>query len=618
MRRRLASALAAAGILLGLPVRGPSAPEPVSAAFARILEEQRLKLHMPAIAFVAVRGDETIALGALGQRDIDRKLPATADTIFPIGSCTKAFTALAVAASQDDGRLTLDDRPHRYLPYFKMADPEADALVTLRDMLSHRTGLKGYADLAAEPGVLTRAEYIRVATGAKPAARFRSQFQYSNAMFVAAGEAAAAASQTTWEDLLTRRLLGPLGMTRTYADARRSAADPDHATGYEWDAAKARWSSASFPASLDALAPAGSAGSTARDLGRWLRFLIGRGALDGRRVVSESAWREVTTPHTRINSDWSYGLGWVLYTWNGHAVVEHNGGSRGISALVSFMPEEGVGFALVANVTPTTLTRIGEAGKLLWPVLTGEAAPAATPRPSPPPPSPPEATLSGSPLPSVPELLARMVAAAGGERNIRGHTSLEARYDKRYLNHGVDAALTVRSKVPDRLAEDETLLALGRTIGEVRVRFDGRVGGQETTFGQDETYSGPELEHLRRRAPMNRILDLGRGYDRLTVARGTPIDGDEVAVLAGHTADQADLFHVSTRTWLLLRAEHGAETTTFADYRNVGGVVVPHRIHVEDALGESELTLRSLRFDVPVADEAFRLKAPAAARSAAP
>jgi CubicO group peptidase (beta-lactamase class C family) len=140
------------------PAGGPE-PSPRPAGLAQIdaiLEEQRERLHIPGLAFAVVKDGEVVYLKAFGQRDLERGQPATPDTLFPIGSCTKAFTAMAAALSQDRGLLSLDDRPHKYLPYFRMADPEADAGVTLRDMLSHQTGLKAYADLAAEPGVLTR------------------------------------------------------------------------------------------------------------------------------------------------------------------------------------------------------------------------------------------------------------------------------------------------------------------------------------------------------------------------------------------------------------------------------------------------------------------------------
>jgi CubicO group peptidase (beta-lactamase class C family) len=101
-----------------------------------------------------VRKDRIELVIVRGVRDVERALPVTPDTVFPIGSCTKAFTSMALGIAQDQHRLSLDDPPRRFVPWFHMADPWADAEVTLRDMLSHRTGLKAKADLAATPGVL--------------------------------------------------------------------------------------------------------------------------------------------------------------------------------------------------------------------------------------------------------------------------------------------------------------------------------------------------------------------------------------------------------------------------------------------------------------------------------
>jgi hypothetical protein len=213
----------------------------------------------------------------------------------------------------------------------------------------------------------------------------------------------------------------------------------------------------------------------------------------------------------------------------------------------------------------------------------------------------------------VDELLARMTAAAGGEMNIRRHRSMEARYEKHYLNQGVDADLLVRLKAPNLRAEDEAWSAVGKPLGDFRVRFDGTVGGQDTTFGQDEVYSGAELERLRRRAPLDALLQLKTAYKRLSLMHGAAIDGEEVVILAGHTDNGTDLMHVSTRTWLVLRTDKGAEVATVSDFRNVDGVVVPHAIHVQDVLGETTPTLRSLRFDVPLEDALFKLKPPAKA-----
>jgi CubicO group peptidase (beta-lactamase class C family) len=126
--------------LLACIVIGPrvaaAAPRADPARIKAIIDAERQRLHIAGVAYAVVVDDQVVALDAVGLRDVDRKLSATPDTRFPIGSCTKAFTAMLAAIGQDEGKLSLDDSPHRYLPYFRMRDPEADTLVSLRDMLS--------------------------------------------------------------------------------------------------------------------------------------------------------------------------------------------------------------------------------------------------------------------------------------------------------------------------------------------------------------------------------------------------------------------------------------------------------------------------------------------------
>src|SRR5258706_10547487 len=309
-----------------------------SAQIEAILEGQRGEQHIPGLAFVVVAHDRIVYLKTLGLRDLEHALPVTADTVFPIGSCTKAFTSMALAVSQDRGLLSLDDSPRRYLPYLRMRDPEADAHLTLRDMLCHRTGLKAYADLAAEPGVLTREQYVRAATSAKPTAKFRAAFQYSNAMYSAAGEVLGAAHHSTWERVVERMIFGPLGMRASRTEARDAARSSNHATGYAYEPTAGTWRAVPPPQSLGALAPGGNIASTARDMAQWLRILTGGGRIGGRRLVSAEGLRALTTPQIAVNASTSYALGWATYDRGTTRVVEHNGGSEGLSALVSFIP----------------------------------------------------------------------------------------------------------------------------------------------------------------------------------------------------------------------------------------------------------------------------------------
>ena len=161
---------------------------------------------------------------------------------------------------------------------------------------------------------------------------------------------------------------------------------------------------------------------------QWLRFLTAGGTIDGKRLVSEATLQEITRPHIAINDTLSYGLGWATYKWNGHTVVEHNGGSQGIIArLVSFVPDRRVGFAFLANTSPNYMTAIGNAGRLLWPLLLGEGAPSATVASTTPATSSPPGAVPAdvATLPNVDELLAQMIAAYGWERNLRRHSNTE-------------------------------------------------------------------------------------------------------------------------------------------------------------------------------------------------
>jgi CubicO group peptidase (beta-lactamase class C family) len=565
--------------------------DPATAAqIQRVLREQMRSLHIPGAVLAIVRDDRVIYMQPMGVRDIEHNLPVTPDTLFPIGSCTKAFTSMEIARSADRGLLSLDDHPRKFLPYLKLADPEADAKITIRDMLSHRTGLKAYADLAAEPGALTREEYIRAATSAKPAVKFRTKFQYSNAMYAAAGDIAGRVNHSTWEEVIASDIFKPLAMTSSVAVITDMPKAPDHVTGYVFDKT---YRAVPPPKSLIALAPGGSIASSARDMTQWLRMLANGGRIDGRQFISPAMFRELTTPLMTVNPTTSYALGWAVYDWNGLRVVEHNGGSEGISALVSFIPEKHLGFVFLANTSPNAMTKVGiGAGPLLYPLLLGQKTPAA-----------PAAAVAPKPVvapavvdvPSVDALLARMIDAAGGEAVLRAHTSVEIHARKSYDNQGVFADLTIQSKSPDLHNESEVWTAANREIARLRVYFDGTHGGQETTFGQDSV--NDDAANARDRCQYAELLSIKSLCKTINVRAGD----DDTWIL--DTGDMRLL--VSRKTALIAGREKEGEMTTFDDYRNIDGEMIPFRWTIEDNLGTSTIVVDSVRFNVPMDDAVF-------------
>src|SRR5690606_8454371 len=182
-----------------------------SAALAAIetkVEARRKELGIPGMSLAIVKDGEVIYAKGLGYKDFEGKVPVTADTQFAIGSATKAFTGLTVLMAQDAGKLSLDDSPRKYLPYFRMFDPETNEKITIRDLLSHTSGLNR-TDLAMVTGRLNRAELIEVAAQARPTAKFRERFQYQNLMFTAAGEVVAAVEKKPWEKVVPEKVFKP-------------------------------------------------------------------------------------------------------------------------------------------------------------------------------------------------------------------------------------------------------------------------------------------------------------------------------------------------------------------------------------------------------------------------
>jgi CubicO group peptidase (beta-lactamase class C family) len=570
----------------------PALDSATVAEIQRIVDEQMRSQHIPGAVLAIVRDDRVIYMQAVGIRDIEHNLPVTPDTLFPVGSCTKAFTSMEIARSADRGLLSLDDHPRKFLPYLKLADPEADAKITIRDMLSHRTGLKAYADLAAEPGVLTREEYIRAATSAKPAVKFRTKFQYSNAMYAAAGEIAGRVNHSTWEEIIANDLFKPFGMTSSVAVITDMLKSPDHATGYVFDKS---YRAVPAPKSLTALAPGGAVASSARDMTQWLRMLTGGGRIDGRQFVSPAMFRELTTPLIAVNPTTSYALGWAVYDWNGLRVIEHNGGSEGISALISFIPEKHLGFVFLANTSSNSMTKIGNAGKLLWPLLLGQKNP-----PTPIAPASPKPVVAPivADIPSVDALLARMIDAAGGERALRAHNSVAIHAHKSYDNQGVFADLTIEAKSPDLHNEVEVWTAANREIGRLRLYFDGTHGGQETTFGQDSINDDAANARDRRQYAFPQLLALRSIEKTITVRAG---DDDTWILEVG----DATRLLLSRKTALITGREKEGETISFDDYRNIDGELVPFHSTIEDALGTSTIAIDSIRFNVPLDDALF-------------
>ena len=353
----------------------PAAASSYAAALSVIegkTDARRKELGIPGMSLVIVKDDQVIYSKGLGYKDFENKVPVTPDTQFAIGSSSKAFTGLTVLMTADEGKISLDASPKTVLPYFKMYDPDTDKNMTIRDLLTHSSGLNR-TDLAMITGKLTRAELIRVAGEAKPIGKLREKFGYQNLMFTTAGEVVAVAQKQPWEKFVPERIFKPLGMTNSNMSVTEMAVAKDRSFGYSYNFDTKETQKLPYR-NIDAVGPAGSINSSANDMAKWVRFVLNGGVTpDGKRLVSEKGYEEWVKPQMKMNASGtaSYGFGWMIGKWNGLTVVQHGGNIDGFNALVAMIPEKKLGFVMLTNVTASSLG--GELMPIVWENILGKA-----------------------------------------------------------------------------------------------------------------------------------------------------------------------------------------------------------------------------------------------------
>lgn len=335
------------------------------------VEKRRNELGIPGMSLVIVKDGQIIYMNGLGYKDFEKKIAVTPDTQFAIGSATKAFTALSVLMAMDEGKVNLDDSPQKYLSYFTMKDEEANKNMTVRDLMDHSSGLNR-TDLAMITGKLNRQELIQTVGGAQPMAKLNEKFFYNNIMFAAAGEVVANVQKTTWEKYVPEKIFAPLGMTNSNMSIKQMEKAKDYSFGYEYNFDTKETRRLPFRP-IDDVAPAGSINSSARDMAKWITFVMDGGVVNGKRLVSEKGYEEWTkiqndkiTPNKSVN----YGLGWFLRDWNGLKVVEHGGNIDGFNSLVAMIPEKKLGFVMLTNVTGSPLG--SELMQIVWENILGK------------------------------------------------------------------------------------------------------------------------------------------------------------------------------------------------------------------------------------------------------
>jgi CubicO group peptidase (beta-lactamase class C family) len=317
-------------------------------------------LQTPGAAVAVVKNGRLLFARGYGVRSLGDKSPVDAHTLFQIGSNTKAFTTAALGILADDGKLSWDDPVMKLLPGFQLYDPYVTREFTIRDLVTHRSGLGlGAGDLLWFHSNYSRAEIAYRIRFARPVSSFRSQYAYDNVLYIVAGEVVAAAAGASWDDFVRQRIFVPLGMSETGTTTAFFTSSANAATPAAVEDGRLQ----SVPVdSVENISPAGGIASNVSDLAKWLICRLDSGRFAGGRLFSERQAREMWSGQTILPigdpppplaalrpSFAEYGLGWRLRDYEGRKLVSHTGGLAGMTSQITLVPAEKLGIVVLTN-----------------------------------------------------------------------------------------------------------------------------------------------------------------------------------------------------------------------------------------------------------------------------
>ncbi len=322
--------------------------------FARVLNEWKAA----GFAVAVVEKDKVVYANGFGYEDYESKKPVTANSQFAIGSCTKAFTAALIGILRKDDLLNLDKPVRDYLPELKFYNDELNNKVTLRDMMSHRTGLPRHDfswylwQTHSTDSLIKRIQYL------EPSAGLRETYQYNNWMFFLQGAVAAKLTGKSWEANIREKFFLPLEMTNTNLSLKERLLYPQAAKGYSLKNDSIINNLDFYD--IDGMGAAGSINSTVLDMAKWVSMWIYGGKYKGKEIVPVAYTTEAKSAQMvsgaglpgKDNPDLffsNYGLGWAMTSYRGHYRVEHGGNIDGFSASTSFFPSDSIGIIVLTN-----------------------------------------------------------------------------------------------------------------------------------------------------------------------------------------------------------------------------------------------------------------------------
>ena len=311
---------------------------------------------VPGLSVGIVRNDSIIYSKGFGTREIKTNNAVNENTLFAIGSISKSFTALTLGILVDEGKIKWDDKVVTYLPYFELYDPYVTANFTIRDLLTHRSGLKDVSGGTLwYHSDLSRVEIIKNFKYLEPVSGFREKPAYQNIMYMAAGEIVRKVAEQEWDSFLKMKVFDKIGMRNSTSISSVRESNKNLARPHIWNE---NYDKVSIPQEkMDNLAAAGSIYSSVNEMNSYMRLLLNDGQFEEDIIVSKEVINEIFTPQIIYpignppfgNEFSSYGFGWWLTPIDGHKVIEHSGGVDGMSANLFMVKDLNIGVVILSN-----------------------------------------------------------------------------------------------------------------------------------------------------------------------------------------------------------------------------------------------------------------------------
>lgn len=300
---------------------------------------------LPGLAIGIIKGNKVVFRNGYGVTSTLDKLPVTTQTIFPLSSCTKAFTAAAMAILVDEGKMAWNDKVIKYLPDFKLSDPWITKELTISDILSHRSGLNPYdGDLLWYGTNYTEKEIVNKIQYAPIKNNFRIDFGYQNVMYLVAGLVIEAVAGKPYDEFVKEKLLQPLSMTKTSTNILEMQKDKNYAKPHLRNKPIKL-------VNMDNIAPAGAINSNIDDMMRWMQMWIGQGRINDTIIINENSFETITSIKTLTSgtTERGYGFGWYIDYTDGEKVLHHDGGMPGYKSSIVLFPKRGAALVILTN-----------------------------------------------------------------------------------------------------------------------------------------------------------------------------------------------------------------------------------------------------------------------------